>query len=658
MIHGGHSLPPSSSALLSAYDSVSTAVRSEIDARLGSIAFHNGSSVLASLAGPGPESQRSVIIAVIISCGGVLLLLVLLLVYMYQRHLRVLRQVHALDTEEQEQRMQEDISVDSPVIKIMKFLEGIVNAEKSSVDKEQAAELLKMLHVSNNLQAPDIYSEVDKLHNRHAETIAKGAIGEYLVELAMPNARASVNLNRSARGSQQESRLSGRMFSDASLSLSQPSSDRDLLHGDDTAGLLKSLAEILGEDSAVTPKRLAQAMSPLGSSLFCNVTHLVDLTRNRPLSAVVMYALHAENLVTGLALDRRKLVTYIMAIEDGYNANSYHNRSHAADVTARSYAILKRIGMSNQLDSNLHKLAALLAAAAHDTQHPGFNNAFVVRNEGPLSRKYNDQAVLENHSLHVSLELIREPGMNFLRGSLIGTGHFWRQFKAQMINMVLATDMSNHFEIVSKFQQKFASLKYSDTPNAYEEDGSMVNVLLQMVIKSADIGHCATRMQQHLFWSKTLEEEFFSQGDVERMNQQDVSAMMDRDKPGAMNPSNQVGFFEVIVLPLYKAMVEFFPLTSPLYEQATTNYNYWKQHLEPGWAFAARPAAEYKEIMWEGFDKGRGTLDDGVTEMDRIGQRMSSLFKVTGVNSSSGSVHMSQRRMIALEAQGRKSSNT
>lgn len=130
-----------------------------------------------------------------------------------------------------------------------------------------------------------------------------------------------------------------------------------------------------------------------------------------------------------LNLDRKKLVVYIMAIEDGYNANPYHNRGHAADVVARSYAILKRLGMSNKVESKLRQLAMLLAAAAHDTQHPGFNNAFIVRNESPLSRKFNDQAVLENHSLHMSLELIRDPNMNFLKGSVIGNGQYWRMVR-------------------------------------------------------------------------------------------------------------------------------------------------------------------------------------------------------------------------------------
>lgn len=62
----------------------------------------------------------------------------------------------------------------------------------------------------------------------------------------------------------------------------------------------------------------------------------------------------------------------------------------------------------------LQILSALLAAAIHDLQHPGTTNAYHVMQSNPLAMRFNDQHVLENHSLVLSLGLLRRPGFDFL----------------------------------------------------------------------------------------------------------------------------------------------------------------------------------------------------------------------------------------------------
>lgn len=59
-------------------------------------------------------------------------------------------------------------------------------------------------------------------------------------------------------------------------------------------------------------------------------------------------------------------------------------------------------------------LSALLAAAIHDLRHPGTTNAYHVAQCNPLAMRFNDQHVLENHSLVLALGLLRRPGFDFL----------------------------------------------------------------------------------------------------------------------------------------------------------------------------------------------------------------------------------------------------
>ena len=91
--------------------------------------------------------------------------------------------------------------------------------------------------------------------------------------------------------------------------------------------------------------------------------------------------------------------------------------------------------------------------------------------------------------------------------------------------------MSNHFNIVSSFQQKFSSIA-GGLKNL--DSGERGTLIIQMAVKSADLGHCYARMQQHLYWCKCLEDEFFKQGDAEREAGVHVSALMDKNLPGAI----------------------------------------------------------------------------------------------------------------------------
>lgn len=62
---------------------------------------------------------------------------------------------------------------------------------------------------------------------------------------------------------------------------------------------------------------------------------------------------------------------------------------------------------------------------------------------------------------------------------------------------------------------------------------------LQMALKCADIGHVTASLPVHLRWVSGLEEEFFKQGDQEKLNSLPVSPLFDRAKQGVSK--SQVG---------------------------------------------------------------------------------------------------------------------
>ena len=88
-------------------------------------------------------------------------------------------------------------------------------------------------------------------------------------------------------------------------------------------------------------------------------------------------------------------------------------------------------------------MAAVLAASVHDVDHPGRNNKFLVDSSHELALMYNDESVLENHHLAVAFKLLLQTECNFLEN--LETAQM-KALRRMMIDMVLATDMSKHFQ--------------------------------------------------------------------------------------------------------------------------------------------------------------------------------------------------------------------
>lgn len=85
----------------------------------------------------------------------------------------------------------------------------------------------------------------------------------------------------------------------------------------------------------------------------------------------------------------------------------------------------------------------------HDFGHGGLNNDYLVKSADVLALRYNDRSPLENHHLAGAFQVLRHPECYFL-GKLSATKI--NRFRQLCIDMVLATDMKQHFNILSQFQ--------------------------------------------------------------------------------------------------------------------------------------------------------------------------------------------------------------
>ena len=213
-------------------------------------------------------------------------------------------------------------------------------------------------------------------------------------------------------------------------------------------------------------------------------------------------------------------------------------------------------------------------------------SSFQAETSSEVAQIYNYKSPLENFSASCALALADEIGLFSSMPKKVA-----KKIRMEIIELVLATDMSNHFDLMSSFGNivaaKSAESKLSSLGelNLTELDSSTVlakksfldeeyetrMLLLKIAMKLSDLAHCSLPWGQHMNWCNRLETEFFLQGDFERREALDVSPLMDRQRPGVSNHRNSVGFFKMFVIPMLEQWVRLYPSCKLVIMQARQN---------------------------------------------------------------------------------------
>eukprot|EP01064_Diplonema_japonicum_P031958 TRINITY_DN5890_c0_g1_i1.p1 TRINITY_DN5890_c0_g1~~TRINITY_DN5890_c0_g1_i1.p1 ORF type:complete len:625 (+),score=58.05 TRINITY_DN5890_c0_g1_i1:100-1974(+) len=272
-----------------------------------------------------------------------------------------------------------------------------------------------------------------------------------------------------------------------------------------------------------------------------------------------------------LNIDEEVMVNFWQGIHAGYHRNAYHNQLHAADVLQIThFIIVNGLGKAMCMKPIDH-LAALVAAAAHDYDHPGLNNNFHIRTKSYLATLYNDRSVLENHHSSCVFEGLRHIDHDIL-SSL--TTDSRKTVRDTALDMILSTDMGSHAKIVSNFKRR---LRDPVAPLNRRDD---LRLCLSMAVKTADISNCSRPLHLYAQWADRIAEEFYIQGDAELNLFVPVSPFMDRGRHATDFPNGQISFINYIVSPLFELMSEFLPELSFANEYCSSNRAYWSKMLQ------------------------------------------------------------------------------
>jgi hypothetical protein len=292
-------------------------------------------------------------------------------------------------------------------------------------------------------------------------------------------------------------------------------------------------------------------------------------TGQNALFVTIYSILYKLDLINHFNIDDTILRNFLSAVQSGYHPNPYHSATHAADVTHINYFIITRGGLVDACRlSKEDLLAAVLAGAIHDYDHPGFNNNFHTRTNAYLSTLYNDRSILENHHCACIFEMMRLPKYNILAGL---TPEQRIDVRDVMVEMVLSTDMGNHAKIFSSFRRRMTDgIDWS----ARRDD---IRLALSMSIKMADISNCGRPNSLYVEWAKNIAVEFYNQGDVEAKMKLTISPFMDRRKDKSDFPKGQTSFMTYIVQPMLEAIAEFLPPMEFAVQHCSENKAYWQK---------------------------------------------------------------------------------
>eukprot|EP00928_Gymnodinium_smaydae_P020359 TRINITY_DN17869_c0_g2_i1.p1 TRINITY_DN17869_c0_g2~~TRINITY_DN17869_c0_g2_i1.p1 ORF type:complete len:1111 (-),score=197.07 TRINITY_DN17869_c0_g2_i1:41-3373(-) len=234
---------------------------------------------------------------------------------------------------------------------------------------------------------------------------------------------------------------------------------------------------------------------------------------------------------------------FVSIVASHYYANPYHNAVHAVQVCHLVRWLVTAMGVRSRQKGFEHA-ALVIAALCHDVKHIGRNNAFCVNTEHPLALRYNNHRVLESMHSATCLELLQQSEM--LKCLSVAERS---NLRSHIIEYILATDMKDHFEEISKLCIRRDA---DDLALNSEADRRFVS---KMCLKAGDLGHGCLSWTLHQEWSTRVCQEFFAQGDEEHSLGLPLSPLCDRSTVDDIAKS-QKGFLSFVCLPLMQALTD------------------------------------------------------------------------------------------------------
>jgi hypothetical protein len=203
-------------------------------------------------------------------------------------------------------------------------------------------------------------------------------------------------------------------------------------------------------------------------------------------------------------------------------------------------------------------------------------------------------SILENFHVSIALCLMQTKNCDIMADMAPANR---AKFRSLMTELVLDTDMSQHFDRVLEFKTKREAGELEDT-------STCLNLILRFIIKVSDIGHSVKSWERHLEWSYLVQAEFFAQGDLERNLGLPIGPVCDRKVVNFCKGQN--GFLNFLVAPLMEEFCSYVEkkedaraeLCVSTLRRYKSNAQNWLEHkIKEGWPPAPQTASPFANLQ-------------------------------------------------------------
>ncbi|CAE7364821.1 Pde1c [Symbiodinium natans] len=309
---------------------------------------------------------------------------------------------------------------------------------------------------------------------------------------------------------------------------------------------------------------------------------------------------------------------FTTAVEKEYLPVPFHSFAHSVDVLHAVSRVLRSIASGSYL-TELEEFSLLIAAIGHDIGHPGVNNGFLSEVGHELAMQYNDRSPLENmhcaklytitskHETNVFYHLSKEQ---------------YKEVRKHCIETILHTDMMAHQAMVKDLQMLFQmnTEVFTAEPESDDKGQMMISPaeieifsdndtktkVLNCVLHSADVSNPCRGWEVTHAWAMVCLEEFFAQGDQEKVLGIPVQFLNDRDKLN--KPNSQIGFIEFMISPFFVAQIRLWPNLHEMGSNLAQNIANWQDM----WEKEMNPAEEERSKVKGRVDKVTRSISEAI----------------------------------------------
>jgi len=268
-------------------------------------------------------------------------------------------------------------------------------------------------------------------------------------------------------------------------------------------------------------------------------------------------------------ISNERLFRFLLELRESYKSVPYHNWRHAIDVT-QYLTYLLITGRLDEKFSRFEIFCLIISSLCHDANHDGFSNTYNEKAETPLGILFKNQSVMEMHHCEVTIDIVSNDQCNLFA---FFEPQYQKNLWSMVIQLILSTDMSKHFDYLKEFNGIVDSNTFSfDNPNHRL-------LFMQLLLKASDISNVARPFELANRWCDALCEEFFHQGDLEQTKGMQYTSPLN-DREHLDKPKSQIGFYTYVCLPLFEAISKVAPILIPCVEQIHSNLEIWKRESE------------------------------------------------------------------------------